>query len=242
MSNNEGPTSPGDALQKRRERRPRKADDRIRRTRRRLGDALVALMLEKPVDSITVQEVLDQAAVGRSTFYLHYRDKDDLFLCVLEEGLEMWSTVLGREREKSLRVVPVEEFFAHVASARKLYRALADAGRLNDFFDLAQGYFARGAPEAIAALDTASAKRIGRSHVRIGWESVVPVAMVDGPRRKRNAARYGRTFSPDGVEGTRLAVLMGRRLIRTSFGAFLENVEDKVSGVTRKCHPLVGGP
>jgi len=101
-------------------------------------------MHEKAIGEITVQEVLDQAAVGRSTFYLHYRDKDDLFLCVLEEGLEMWSTVLDRSREKSLRVVPVAEFFAHVGSARQLYRALADAGRLNDYFDLAQGYFARG--------------------------------------------------------------------------------------------------
>jgi hypothetical protein len=63
---------------------------------------------------------------------------------VLEEGLEMWSTALDRKREKSLRVVPVAEYFAHVAGARKLYRALADAGRLNDYFDLAQGYFARG--------------------------------------------------------------------------------------------------
>jgi AcrR family transcriptional regulator len=144
MSKREGPTRPEDDTQKRRERRPRKADERIRRTRGRLGDALVALMQEKPINRITVQEVLDRAAVGRSTFYLHYRDKDDLFLCVLEEGLEMWSTALDRKREKSLRVVPVAEYFAHVASARKLYRALADAGRLNDYFDLAQGYFARG--------------------------------------------------------------------------------------------------
>jgi AcrR family transcriptional regulator len=101
-------------------------------------------MQAKSIDTITVQDVLDQAAVGRSTFYSHYRDKDDLLLCVFEEGLEMWSTALSRQREKSLRVVPVAEFFAHVASARTLYRALAGAGRLNDFFDLAQGYFARG--------------------------------------------------------------------------------------------------
>jgi AcrR family transcriptional regulator len=144
MSKSEGPTARKDALQRGTERRPRKADVRIRRTRGRLGDALVALMHEKAIGKITVQEVLDQAGVGRSTFYLHYRDKDDLFLCVLEEGLEMWSTALDRSREKALRVVPVAEFFAHVASARKLYRALADAERLNDYFDLAQGYFARG--------------------------------------------------------------------------------------------------
>jgi Transcriptional regulator C-terminal region len=37
----------------------------------------------------------------------------------------------------------VAELFAHIGDQKKLYRALADSGRLNDFFDLAQGYFAR---------------------------------------------------------------------------------------------------
>jgi len=81
-------------------------------------------MQEKSIDKITVQEVLDRATVGRSTFYLHYRDKDDLFLCVLEDGLEMWSTALLRKREKSYRVAPVAEFFMHVGDAKNLYRAL----------------------------------------------------------------------------------------------------------------------
>jgi hypothetical protein len=38
----------------------------------------------------------------------------------------------------------VAELFAHIENQREIYRILADAGRLNDFFDLAQGYFARG--------------------------------------------------------------------------------------------------
>ena len=33
---------------------------------------------------------------------------------------------------------------ADIGNQRKIYRALADSGRLNDFFDLAQGYFSRG--------------------------------------------------------------------------------------------------
>jgi AcrR family transcriptional regulator len=145
MSKNMRPTSSkGPTEQRRNDKQRRKPDLRIRRTRGRLSDALVALMQEKPIDKIAVQEVLDRASVGRSTFYLHYRDKDDLFLCVLEDGLEMWSTALGRKQEKSLRIAPASEFFAHVASARKLYRALVDSGRIHTFFELAQGYFARG--------------------------------------------------------------------------------------------------
>src|SRR3984957_20249914 len=122
----------------------RKPDRRIERTRNRLGNALIALLQEKPIDEVTVREVLDRAKVGRSTFYVHYRDKDDLFLSQLEEGLQMWSNILSVKQEKSRRVTPVTEFFAHVASARKLYRSLVASGRIQAFFDLAQGYFARG--------------------------------------------------------------------------------------------------
>ena len=118
-------------------------DLRIRRTRERLGAALIALIEEKAIDEVTVREVLDRAKVGRSTFYVHYQDKDDLFLSQLEDGLQMWSTILTKQ-EKSRRLAPVAEFFAHVASARKLYRSLVASGRIQSFFDLAQGYFARG--------------------------------------------------------------------------------------------------
>jgi AcrR family transcriptional regulator len=127
-----------------RKQRRLKPDLRIRRTCERLGSALVALIQERPIDDVTVQDVLDRASVGRSTFYLHYSDKDDLLLSQLEKFLETMSTALSIREEESHRVVPVAELFAHIGSQKKLYRALADSGRLNDFFDLAQGYFARG--------------------------------------------------------------------------------------------------
>jgi AcrR family transcriptional regulator len=129
--------------------RRRKPDRRIQRTRNRLGNALIALIEVKPIDDVTVRELLERAGVGRSTFYVHYRDKDDLFLSVLEQGLEMWTTTLSRQQEKSNRVAPVAEFFAHVASAKRLYRALVNAGRIEAFFELAQGYFARGIEQRI---------------------------------------------------------------------------------------------
>jgi AcrR family transcriptional regulator len=130
--------------QKKQEKQRRKPDERIRRTHERLGSALVELIQEKPIDDVTVQEVLDRASVGRSTFYLHFRDKNDLLLSQLEKFLETMSTALSIRKEESHRVVPVAELFAHIGNQKKIYRALADAGRLKDFFDLAQGYFSRG--------------------------------------------------------------------------------------------------
>ena len=122
----------------------RQLDQRVRRTHQRLGLALIELILEKPIHQVTVQEVLDRASVGRSTFYLHFRGTDDLLLSQLEGFLETMSTALSVRHEKSDRVAPVAEMFAHIGGQNRVYRALSDSGRLHDFFDLAQGYFARG--------------------------------------------------------------------------------------------------
>lgn len=130
--------------QKNQKKQRQKPDARVRRTHERLGSALVKLIQEKPIDDVTVQEVLDRSSLGRSTFYLHFSDKNDLLLSQLEKFLEMMSTSLSIRKEESHRVVPVSELFAHICDQQKVYRALSDSGRLNDFFDLAQGYFSRG--------------------------------------------------------------------------------------------------
>lgn len=54
------------------------ADRRVARTRHLLEQALLSLIKEKPFDSISVQDIIDRANVGRATFYLHYENKEDL--------------------------------------------------------------------------------------------------------------------------------------------------------------------
>ena len=56
------------------------SDRRIQRTRALLHEALGSLIREKAYDRITVAEILDRAKVSRSTFYIHFRDKDDLLV------------------------------------------------------------------------------------------------------------------------------------------------------------------
>ena len=53
-------------------------DRRIHKTRGLLHGALASLIHEKSYDAIVVKEILARANVGRSTFYAHFRDKDDL--------------------------------------------------------------------------------------------------------------------------------------------------------------------
>jgi len=55
-------------------------DRRVQKTHQVLRDALNSLIREKSYHSIAVREILDRANVGRSTFYTHYRDKDELLL------------------------------------------------------------------------------------------------------------------------------------------------------------------
>ncbi|HZQ68711.1 MAG TPA: TetR/AcrR family transcriptional regulator [Terriglobales bacterium] len=133
-------------------RRPRKVDRRVRRTRDALGDALLALIQENRFEDITVQQVLDRAGVGRSTFYKHYQDKQDLFLSDLEDFFETFSTLLVRRKEASRRVAPVREFFAHVDEMKHLHSALAAADKLRDFQEMAQEYFARAIQQRLQHL------------------------------------------------------------------------------------------
>jgi AcrR family transcriptional regulator len=90
----------------RQDKRRRKPDERARRTRDRLGNAFVALIHEKPIGDVTVQDVLNRAAVGRSTFYLHFRDKNDLLLSQLEVFLETMSTLLSSRKENRVELPP----------------------------------------------------------------------------------------------------------------------------------------
>ena len=130
----------------------KREDARVRRTRDALGDALVALMQEQPFDTITVQDVLDRAKVGRSTFYSHYSDKDDLLMSDADEFFERVSMGLSANGETSDRVFPVKEFFSHINNAQRFVNALSSSGKLEANMELAREHFARGIERRLAEL------------------------------------------------------------------------------------------
>jgi AcrR family transcriptional regulator len=107
----------------------RPGDRRVRRTRRSLREALLALVLEKGYDRVTVQDVIDRADVGRATFYAHFRDKDDLLASAFAELRASLRAHLASVARRS-RVRPDGAFglaaalFDHAARHRRLYRAL----------------------------------------------------------------------------------------------------------------------
>jgi AcrR family transcriptional regulator len=104
-------------------------DRRVLRTRQMLQEALVALILEKGYEAVTVQEVLDRANVGRATFYAHFSNKEALLLSVftaLRDALyEAIATLSpGRAARFGEGVGLFQVLFEHAEQHCDLYRAL----------------------------------------------------------------------------------------------------------------------
>jgi len=103
-----------------------KIDRRKVRTRQMLRDALIALILEKGYDATTVEDITNRANLGRATFYLHYRDKDELLVHTLESTFD--------ELVKTLKPISLDDVstaqaqalvaFQHAAENRDLYRVM----------------------------------------------------------------------------------------------------------------------
>ena len=74
-------------------------DRRVQRTRKLLQDALIELVSEKGYEEVSIREILDQANVGRSTFYAHFQDKDELLHSILDRLDELFEEHKARLSE-----------------------------------------------------------------------------------------------------------------------------------------------
>ncbi|MDE5443128.1 TetR family transcriptional regulator [Bradyrhizobium sp. CSA207] len=104
-------------------------DRRAARTRRALHDAMISLILRKGYEATTIQDIIDEADVGRSTFYAHYTGKEDL----LRGGFERLRTDLTEARDsysprrRARRSEPLVfslAMFQHADGYKDVYRAL----------------------------------------------------------------------------------------------------------------------
>ena len=108
----------------REEGRGARRDRRVARSRRALKEALTDLILERGYEAVTVQDVIDRADVGRSTFYAHFLDKDDLLMAILAD-LEMPAPDHTTWTPNDPAFAWTLELFRHFGSGRRLFKAVA---------------------------------------------------------------------------------------------------------------------
>lgn len=105
----------------------RKTDRRIVRTRQLLREALMQLIVERGYDAITIQDITDRANVARTTFYLHFSDKDDLLFQTMRD---LYEELFASALLPTLEEVHEGHFggdatdFAHVQQHADFYRIM----------------------------------------------------------------------------------------------------------------------
>jgi len=97
-------------------------------TRRRLIQAATELVLEKGYDAITIQDITERADLGYGTFYLHFKDKEDIVWRAVQDGVTATQTRVAQQFATS--IPPQVEYygylniFHHVETDQDLYRVM----------------------------------------------------------------------------------------------------------------------
>mgnify|MGYP006283903899 CR=1 FL=1 len=105
----------------------RRLDRRVQRTRKLLRESLMALILEEGYDPISIQDITDKANLGRATFYLHFKDKDELLLDVMDQLMADFLDQVPQVSEAQWRLEDskaIAKLFDFAADHYDLYRIL----------------------------------------------------------------------------------------------------------------------
>jgi AcrR family transcriptional regulator len=136
----------------------KKIDPRVMRTRQQLRDALVSLIEEKGFDALTVQDITDRAGLNRATFYLHYRDKQDLLEKSLRDAIDELMTDLGASTDEHGQLIfdesmrPIKAVFEHVAQHARFFRVMMSAEGVPAFIAGVRDYMAEITLKWLSAL------------------------------------------------------------------------------------------
>lgn len=129
-----------------------KADRRSQRTHRLVSAAFGELLGEKPYEKILVQDILDRAGIGRTTFYAHYFDKEDVLNNIIELELEMLTRQIANAAARQ-RVMPSLELFEHVYHAENQQLRVLMQSRAGEFlWEALQAALCRAIEPALCTL------------------------------------------------------------------------------------------
>ena len=98
-------------------------DPRIAKTRARLQNALFELARERGIEAVSVTDIVQRAAVNRTTFYLHYSDKETLLADALDGVAERaGANIRDIDIESHEPPAALTDFLVHVEEHADLYR------------------------------------------------------------------------------------------------------------------------
>ena len=100
-----------------------KLDRRIVRTRKMLFDALTELILEKGYDTVSITDITKRAGIGRSTFYAHFENKEQL----LFSGYDDLTLHISQHYKSTLpqhTLLLFKTLFSHAQANRQLAKAM----------------------------------------------------------------------------------------------------------------------
>jgi len=105
-----------------------KIDRRVKRSQRLLGEALMALILEKGYEAVTVRDITARADVAYVTFFRHYKHKDELLAQRLQAGMhDLQTRIEAAARHARANVTDGTQgrlIFEHVQAHHTIYRVL----------------------------------------------------------------------------------------------------------------------
>ena len=128
---------------RRRVRKPRTSDARVMHSTAAAGYAALTLLIERDFRVVTVQDILDRSGVSRTTFYAHFRNKQDALYSAIDRNLEVLDSLLANRSPLGTRIFPVAEFLDHATASRTFVAALRRAGEMADFRALCVGHIAQ---------------------------------------------------------------------------------------------------
>lgn len=146
-----------------------KPDRRTERTRKSILMALSDLLQEKKYSNITIQEIIDRANVGRSTFYAHFDTKDELLTSYIESIFEMLNKHIAGCVEQAgtqTRFIPVAELFEHVKENSRMIRGVMSTESADILIGKIQAYWNKKIEKHLAA------------QLPQGKEPVIPIAIL----------------------------------------------------------------
>jgi len=196
-----------------------KPDRRTARTRAAVMSAFIAILLDEGYESLTVERIVQGANVGRSTFYLHFKSKEDILRQSMARPSSVLAVLVGNELPREAVTAQLRHFHDQRRRNRIFFESPVRAIWVKCLADLIEPRLATLArhlrvrpalPPALAALQIAEAQIGLVSHwltlkPSLGAETVGDALVAT--TRAATAALLGAAPGTDlKIPGERLAV------------------------------------